>query len=72
MPQTAPCGIPSAGAASTSSSSGGEGLSIGDPLMLDYFTKLGYDVQPATPDRVFSNPDAAERALGELWKEESG
>jgi phospholipase C len=72
VPLTAPCGLPSAGSASTSETRSGEGLSIGDPVMLDYFRKLGYDVRPATPDRVFSSSDAAKRALGHLWKEVTG
>ena len=72
VPLTTPCGVPSDGGASAQGTGSGEGLSIGDPIMVDYFQKLGYDTQPATPDRVFSNPDAAKRALGELWKEVSG
>jgi phospholipase C len=44
-----------------------EGLEIGDPLMTEYFERLGYPVEPATPERVFRNPDSVNSELGELW-----
>ena len=71
VPLTTPCVVQGGSPASEGTESD-EGLSIGDPIMLDYFEKLGYDVQPATAERVFSNPDAAKRALGELWNELAG
>ena len=43
-----------------------EGPSIGDPIVTEYLERLGYDVQPATPERVFAHPSKA-RELGELW-----
>jgi phospholipase C len=43
-----------------------EGANLGDlQIMAD---RLGYEVQPATPERIFRNPDSVSGAIGELWR----
>ena len=42
----------------------GPGLGALGPLA----DKLGYEVKPATAERVFRDPDSARKALGEQWK----
>jgi phospholipase C len=44
-----------------------EGLEIGDPRVVEYLDHLGFDVTPATADRIFTNPDSVNGALGEQW-----
>jgi phospholipase C len=72
VPAATPCSTQGnrggSAAATTETAESQEGLHIGDPIMVEYFKRLGYEVKPATADRVFSNPDAAKRALGELWQ----
>jgi phospholipase C len=45
-----------------------EGLSIGDPRVVEYVQAQGYAVEPATPERIFRNPGRAAMQLGELWQ----
>ena len=68
VPVTTPCDVQGGGGSTTERSASNEGLSIGDPIMGEYFKRLGYRVEPATPSSVFSSVDAAKRELGELWK----
>jgi phospholipase C len=49
-----------------------EGLEIGDPIMIEYFERLGYDVTPATTDRIFRNPGSINSALAEQWQDRAG
>lgn len=49
-----------------------EGLEIGDPVMTEYFERLGFDATPATTDRVFRNPDSINSALAEQWRDRAG
>ena len=49
-----------------------EGLEIGDPVMSEYFERLGFDVVPATADRVFRNPGSVNSALAEQWADRAG
>ena len=34
--------------------------------------RLGYEVRPATAERVFRDPDRARRALGKRWRDAAG
>jgi phospholipase C len=43
-----------------------EGPSLG--AIRDYAERLGYEVQDATPERVFRNPSSVRGNLGELWR----
>jgi phospholipase C len=45
-----------------------EGLSIGDPAVVEYIERQGYSVEPATPERIFRHPSRAEKDLGALWR----
>jgi len=68
-----PCDLQAAKGGSTAESEAyrdqerNEGLHIGDPLMLDYFHKLGYRAAPAKPEDLFTDPEAARR-LRQLWR----
>ncbi len=44
-----------------------EGPGLG--AIADYADKLGYDIQPATPERVFADPSRVPTSISEGWKD---
>jgi phospholipase C len=69
-PMTTPCSSLPAEEAAAKEQEEHEGLHIGDPIMLEYLERQGYEIHRATPERIFRSPSAATERLGRQWREQ--